>query len=105
MQLRDHPLMFYRGVRNWPPVWTRIRGREDKHPMGEVGILREVRWSALQFAPLDRFFLVIDFERTVYMGCLLFDDAAFCLGIQHLLRDHCGSDIEYIGGLDISHLQ
>lgn len=103
MQLRDHPLMSYKGNRNWPPVWTRIRGREDKHPKGEVGILEEVRWSPMQLRPFDRFFLVIDFERAVYMGCLLFDDAAFCLGMQRLLRDYCGCSMESIGGLDISH--
>ena len=102
MQLRDHPLMSYRRIRNWPPAWTRLRGCEDKHPKGEVGTLREVRWSPIQLHPLDRFFLVIDHQKTVYMGCLLFENAAFCLEIQRVLRDHCGYSIEYIGGLDIS---
>jgi hypothetical protein len=36
------------------------------------------------------------------MGCLLFENAAFCLEIQRVLRDHCGYSIEYIGGHDIS---
>jgi len=103
VKLRDHPLMSYRGRRNWPPVWTRIRGREEKHPQGEVGILQEVRWSPIQVRPFDRFYLVIDFEFATYIGCLLFDDATFCLQIQHLLRDHCGCSIESIGGLDIGH--
>ena len=103
MQLRDHPLMFYRGIRNWPPVWTRIRGGEDGHPQGEVGILREVRKSPIQLLRVDRFFLVIEFERAIYMGCLLFDDAAFCREIERLLGYNCGVSIEHIGGLDISH--
>jgi len=47
--------------------------------------------------------LVMDFELATYIGCLLFDDATFCLQIQHLLRDHCGCSIESIGGLDIGH--
>jgi hypothetical protein len=70
--LRDHPLMSYKGSHNWPPAWTRIRGREDKHPRGEVGILREVRWSPIQVGPFDRFFLVIDFDGAAYMGSLIF---------------------------------
>jgi hypothetical protein len=36
------------------------------------------------------------------MGCLLFDDAAFCLEMQRVFQDHCGSSMEYIGGLDIN---
>jgi hypothetical protein len=95
--------MMYRGMRNWPPVWTRIRGHEEKHPQGEVGILREVRWPPIQVRPFNKLFLVVDFEHAVYMGCLLFDDAAFCHEIERLLRDYCGCSIECVGGLDISH--
>jgi hypothetical protein len=103
MQVRDHPLMSYKGNPNWPPAWIRLRGGRDKHPKGEVGILREVRWSPIQLRPWDRFFLVVEYERTMYMGCLLFDDTAFCLEIQRLFLDYCGHSIEYIGGLDVSH--
>ncbi len=103
MQLRDHPLMSYRRLSNWPPVWTRIRGGENQHPSGEVGILREILWSVIQLRPRERFFLVVEYEGTVYMGCLLFDDAAFCLEMQQLLRGNCGCSIEYVGGLDVSH--
>jgi hypothetical protein len=37
------------------------------------------------------------------MGCLLFDDAAFCLEMQQLLRDYCGCSIAYVGGLDVGY--
>jgi hypothetical protein len=103
MQLRNHPLMSFRTSPNWPPAWSRIRGGVDRHPQGEVGILREIVWSPIQVRPLDRFFLVIEYEGTIYMGCLLFDDAAFCLAIQRLLRGHAGCTIEHIGGLDVDH--
>jgi hypothetical protein len=103
MQLRDHPLMSYRGLSNWPPVWTRIRGGANQHPNGEVGILREILWSPIQLRPRERFFLVVEYEGTVYMGCLLFDDAAFCLEMQQLLRDYCGCSIAYVGGLDVGY--
>jgi hypothetical protein len=48
MLLRDHPLMSYRGTRNWPPVWTWTRGGENKYPKGEVGILKTVEPSKIQ---------------------------------------------------------
>ena len=102
MQLRCHPLMNYRGVRNWPPVWTRLRGAEHRHPKGEVGTLREVRWPPIEVQPFDRIFLVIDFEGSFYMGCLLFEDPAFCIQVERLLRAHCGRSLEYIGALDVS---
>jgi hypothetical protein len=37
------------------------------------------------------------------MGCLLFDDRAFCLQVYHLLKDHCGEPIQTIAELDLSH--
>jgi hypothetical protein len=48
MLLRDHPLMHYRGVRSWPPVWAWIDGREDKRPKGEIGVFRRVAESNIQ---------------------------------------------------------
>jgi hypothetical protein len=43
MLLRDHPLMVFKGVRSWPPLWLRPRGSyENTHPTGEVGILKDV---------------------------------------------------------------
>lgn len=42
MQLRSHPLMSYVGYPNWPPLWAWIEGKENKKPVGEVGILKEV---------------------------------------------------------------
>jgi hypothetical protein len=36
------------------------------------------------------------------MGCLLFDDAALCPTLHHMLQDCIGSSIKYLGGLDLS---
>jgi hypothetical protein len=76
MLLRDHPLMSYRDNRSWPPAWVWIDGREDKRPKGELGILRSVFLSKIQRA--NRCFLLIRYEESSYMGCLLFDDETFC---------------------------
>jgi hypothetical protein len=102
MLLRDHPLMSYRGVPNWPPTWSWIDGREDNHPRGEIGILRAVLLSKLQ--PANRCFLLIFYERSSYLGCLLFDDLAFCDQIVKLLQSYCNRPIAEISSLDVGHL-
>ena len=89
------------GVRNWPPAWTWMRGGKDKHPRGEVGILKEVVPS--QGKPEDRCFLIIAYQGSEYLGCLLFNDEAFCRQIMELLKAHCNRSIAEIGGLEISH--
>ena len=38
MNLRDHQLMCYRPIPNWPPVW--ICGAVNKRVTGEVGVLK-----------------------------------------------------------------
>jgi hypothetical protein len=101
MLLRDHPLMSRRGVRNWPPVWTCIDGREDKRPQGEIGTLKEVFLSNVQ--PADRCFLYIDYEESSYLGALLFDDQRFCQQMAEVLQFFRDRSIVEIGGLDLSH--
>jgi hypothetical protein len=41
MELRNHPQMSVQGRRSWPPVWVWIDGKPDKHPKGEVGVLKK----------------------------------------------------------------
>ena len=57
--LRHHPLMTYRGLRNWPPVWSCTEGH-NQHPRGEVGTLKAVFRSDMQ--PPNRCFLLISHE-------------------------------------------
>jgi hypothetical protein len=103
MLLRDHPLMQYHGVRNWPPAWTWTRGPENRHPepRGEIGIIRQVEPSKI--SPLKGCFLYIEHEGSEYIGCLLFDDSAFCNQIIKLLQGCCNRPIAEIGSLDLSH--
>ena len=77
MLLREHPLMRYKGVPSWPPTWTWTDGLENKHPQGEIGVLKAVALSNIQ--PADRCFLYIEHEGSSYIGCLLFDDATLLL--------------------------
>jgi hypothetical protein len=101
MSLRDHPLLSYGGVPNWPPVWVGIAG-EKRRPRGEIGILREVRYGRDSLGR-SRLHLVIVYKKSHYMGTLLFDDRAFCLHIYQVLIEHCGKSIHQIGAIDLSY--
>jgi hypothetical protein len=43
-------------------------------------------------------------EDSMYLGCLLLSDAAFCEQVFKLLQENIGRSIEYIGSLDLSYL-
>jgi hypothetical protein len=101
MLLRDHPLMSRYGVPNWPPVWTWVDGPENKFPKGEVGILIWVSLTGIQ--PHDRCYLYINHEASSYLGCLLFDDPAFCRHVAKLLESYCNRPIAEIGSIDLTH--
>src|SRR5262245_2744978 len=101
MLLRDHPLMVYRRVRSWPPVWTWTDGVENDRPRSEVGILRTVDPSNIQ--PADRCFLHIDHEGSSYIGCLMVEDQAFCDQVVQLLQGCCNRPIAEIGSIELSY--
>ena len=101
MKLKEHPLMRFGGVRNWPPVWTNFTRRITKTVSGEVGFLRHVRLDD-QSVP-NKCFLLIEHEGEYFTGSLIFDDGAFCRQIADLLRKHIGHPIKEIGDLDVSH--
>ena len=100
MKLREHPLLSYRGIPSWPPVWLWTAVQEDKKPIGEVGTLSEVRLSLIE--PPNKCFLLIDHDEAVYMGCLLINDLAFCAQIAQLLQGYYGYSIRDIGDIDLS---
>jgi hypothetical protein len=101
MLLRDHPLMCSYGVSNWPPAWTWIGGAENKQPLGEIGILKEV--TLTQITPADRCYIYIEHEGSEYIGCLLFDDPTLCKEIANLLQCYCNRPIAEIGSLNLSY--
>jgi hypothetical protein len=101
MLLRDHPLMSYQGIRSWPPTWTWLYGLEGKQPQGEIGILRAVSLSKLN-RPISCY-LYIHHEASAYLGCMLFDDTAFCRHIAEVLRFCCNRAVAEIGSLDLTY--
>lgn len=103
MLLRHHPLMSFHSMANWPPVWAWTSGLENKRPRGEVGILKDVSLTKLK--PAKQCYLYIDHEGSSYIGCLLFDDPAFCSQIVELLEGYCNRSIAEIGSIDLSYSQ
>ena len=101
MELRNHPLMSYKGIPNWPPVWVRT-DKLNERVTGEIGTLVEVRRSTSQSPPYECF-LVVEHNDATYIGCLLFHDRSFCGQIFNLLQNYYGYSIQSIGSLDLSH--
>jgi hypothetical protein len=83
--------------------WTWVNGVENKFPRGEVGILKWMGLSGIE--PTDRCYLYIEHEGSTYLGCLLFDDHAFCRYIAKLLETYCNRPIAEIASLDLNHLR
>jgi hypothetical protein len=99
MELRNHPLMSYRGRPNWPPRWVWLGGKKNERPTGEVGILKEI--SRYSLISSDGVTMVIEYNESAYMGLLLFDDFGFCRRIHDFLKTHRDRPIAEIGSLDI----
>lgn len=98
-RLRHHPILNYRSVKNWPPVWTRGTEGIVQTVKGEVGVLKEVYYDA---GKSNKCFLVIDYQLQSFTGCINSPTKAFCTQLTHLLREHIGRSIEEIGDLDVS---
>jgi hypothetical protein len=102
MLLRDHPLMAYKDVPSWPPTWLRrVGGYENTHPIGEVGILKDVLPSTLPAPKIC--FLIIEHSDAEYIGALLLSDPVFCREIWTILIQNCGKTIREIGGIELSY--
>lgn len=101
MKLRDHPLLSYRGVSSWPPVWVGKDARRLKPPKSEEAILKDVVSS--KTAPFTRCYLMIEHEEEEYLGSVLFDDHFACRQIYRLLLNHRGEPIRKVGEIDVPH--
>ena len=99
VKLRDHPLMNYHGIGNWPPVWVNTRAEPVTKISGEVGTL--TRTAFFPDTP-TRLFLMMELEKERYIGCLFFSKAGFCEQLSKILETNAGRPIEKIGDLDLS---
>lgn len=99
MKLRDHPVLTYRGVHLWPPVWVHSRTTPIRKAIGEIGILTEV--VVHDKAPAE-LFLRIKYDGLQYVGCLLFSDPGVSHRLYDILKGFSGHPIKEIGDFDLS---
>ena len=99
MKLRDHPLMSYHGISNWPPVWVQNTSKGAKTLKGESGILKYV---FMRQGPADRCYLTMEYQNQAFVGTLLFDHPTFCERICRLLQSNIGRSIKEIGDLEVA---
>ena len=104
MELRNHPLVIYRGLPSWPPIWTPANPKSHlKSLRGEIGRLEYVLQNK-RFKGSNRCFLIIEHEGQPYVGCLFVNDDVFCAQLIAVLQDHAGFTIKEIGDLDLSFM-
>lgn len=97
-QLHNHPRMFFRGRRNWPPEWFPTPSESGETVTGEIGNLEEVFRSVLDESTC---YLIIRNEGRMYIGVLRFDDSDFCKEIADLLQHNNGRPIHEIGSTQV----
>ena len=51
----------------------------------------------------NKCFLVIEYQSTLYTGCLLCQDRGFCNQIAQILRTQIDRSIKEIGDIDLSY--
>jgi hypothetical protein len=100
VELRNHPLMRYYGIRSWPPNWSPIEQPKNKCISGEVGVLRRVSYTSMAGYACH---LYTEYEGRNYIGTLLIDDGAFCRQLHFVLHHHVNLPIEEIGSLDMAY--
>ena len=90
--------MSYRGIPNWPPVWTQMRIGGIEIVKGEVGVLIYVHAAGAS----NTCYLVIEHQNQNYNGILVFDEGQFCHQIVDLLQQYRGRLVKEIGDLQVS---
>jgi hypothetical protein len=85
MELRNHPLMSFQGVRNWPPEIDIRNSRYPSHGRD---------WNAPLSTTLccgpGTCFITMFHDGCYYVGELSFDDHEFCARVCELLKANFG---------------
>lgn len=97
MKLKDHRLMQYHNVPNWPPSYLTSDYRQEM--IGEFGILREV---TIDPRSASRCFLMVEMEGVGYVSWVKFDNAAFRARFVETVKEHLNKRIKDIGDLEMS---
>jgi hypothetical protein len=97
MKLKDHPLMKYHNVPNWPPSYLTPDYRQDV--IGEFGILRAVTLDARM---PNRCFLMVEMDGLAYVSWVKFDNSAFRARFVNTINVHLNRPMKEIGELEVS---
>ena len=104
MKLRDHPVMRCMGRASWPPSrWRSMGGNQNVFLSGEIGTLKEV-WVNQEPEILAKLYVLMEFDKRLYMGIAMIGDATFARQIYELLREHLDEPIASVGDLDVGYL-
>jgi hypothetical protein len=103
MRLRDHPSMRWIKRHNWPPLWSGLPAPEGRFPLGEEGVLREVRYSERLGLTPDHLALAIDHNGAIFYGALGFDDPdpVFPKKVLKFLERHIGEPVCEVGDAEV----
>jgi hypothetical protein len=97
MKLKNHPLMKYHNVPNWPPSYLTPDCRQEL--IEELGILRGVTLDA---RTPNRCFLTVEVNGLGYASWLKFDNEAFRRRFMDTIDAHLNKPIKAIGELEVS---
>ena len=98
MELRKHSCMLHGWVPIWPPDWYWTSGKDNAHPIGEIGVLENIQRSTVD---LNACYLTMNHCGASYIGLLHFDHDEYCGLLCELLPHHYGQSLQEIGELDI----
>ena len=99
MKLRNHSLVCSNGIPTWPPTWWWRGGEDNKHPLGDIGVLKYVIRCSIK--PSTRCYLIMEYEGAEYLGILRFDSYSVCQRVYGFLLQHRGESIQEIGEIDL----
>lgn len=97
MKLKDHRLMQYRNVPNWPPSYLTWDCRQEI--IDEFGILRAV---TLDTRSANRCFLMVEMEGLGYVSWIKFDNAAFRARFVATVGGYLNRRIKDIGNVEVA---
>lgn len=99
MKLRNNCLVCSNGVPSWPPAWWWRGGEGNKHPLGEVGVLKDVIPCSVK--PSNRCYVIMEDGGAEYLAVLRFDSYSVCQRVYDFLLQHRGESIQQIGEIDL----
>ena len=97
MKIKDHPLMKYHNVPNWPPSYLTPDHRQEL--IKEFGILRAVTLDA---RVSNRCFLMVEMDGLACVSWLKFDNSTFRSRFVNTVNVHLNKPMKEIGELEVS---